>query len=127
MSEGLSFRLTDEQEAFRTSVRQLVEDKIRPRAAEIDAADEYPWDIDELLVRNGFAGVSFPEEYGGAGGGALELCLLVEEISRVSGGVALITAVNKLGAIPVLLAGSDDLKKKVCTGVTNGDHRMSYC
>ena len=127
MSEGLSFRLTEEQEAFRQSVRQLVENKLAPRAAEIDEQDEYPWDIDELLVKNGFAGVSYPEEFGGAGGGAVELCLLVEEISRVCAGVSLIPAVNKLGAIPILLAGSDDLKKKVCTGITNGDHRMSYC
>ena len=125
--KGLNFHLTEEQEAFRGSVRQLTEDKIAPRAAEIDEADEYPWDIDELLVRNGFAGVSYPEEHGGAGGGAVELCLLVEEISRWSAGTSLIPAVNKLGAIPVLLAGSDEQKRLVCEGVTNGDHRMSYC
>ena len=127
MSVGLSFKLSDEQEAFRQSVRQLVEDKIAPRAAEVDEADEYPWDIDELLVKSGFAGVSYPEEHGGAGGGAVELCLLVEEISRWSAGMALIPAVNKLGAIPVLLAGSDEQKRLVSEGVTNGEHRMSYC
>ena len=127
MTEGLSFQLTDEQQAFRQSIRELVEDKIAPRAAEIDEADEYPWDIDDLLVRNGFAGVSYPEEYGGAGGGAIDLCILVEEISRACAGVSLIPAVNKLGAIPVLIAGTDDQKKKVCTGITNGEHRMSYC
>src|ERR671915_719485 len=127
MSEGLSFRLSDEQEAFRQSVRQLAQDKIAPRAAEIDESDEYPEDIDDLLVESGLAGVSYPEEHGGAGGGAVELALLMEEISRVCAGVSLIPAVNKLGAIPILLAGSDELKKKVCTGITNGDHRMSYC
>jgi alkylation response protein AidB-like acyl-CoA dehydrogenase len=127
MSEGLNFKLTPEQEEFRQSVRQLVEDKIAPRAAEVDATDEYPWDIDELLVKNGFAGVSYPEEYGGAGGGAVEMCLLIEEISRWSGGVALIPAVNKLGAIPVLIAGNDDQKRLVSEGITNGTHRMSYC
>ena len=127
VSDGLSFKLSDEQEAFRQSVRQLVEDKIAPRAAEIDEADEYPWDIDELFVKNGFAGVSYPEEHGGAGGGAVELCLLVEEISRWSAGVALIPAVNKLGAIPILLAGTDEQKRLVSEGITNGDHRMSYC
>jgi alkylation response protein AidB-like acyl-CoA dehydrogenase len=127
MNEGLSFTLTDEQEAFRRSVRQLVEDKIAHRAAEIDEADEYPWDIDELLVKNGFAGVSYPEEHGGAGGGAVELCLLVEEIARSSAGVSLIPAVNKLGATPVLLAGTDRQKRLVCEGITNGTHRMSYC
>ena len=127
MDGGLNFHLTEEQEAFRTSVRQLVEDKLAPRAAEIDAADEYPWDIDELLVRNGFAGVSYPESHGGAGGGAVELCLLVEEISRWSAGTSLIPAVNKLGAIPILLAGNDEQKRLVCQGITNGEHRMSYC
>jgi len=127
MGAGLSFTFTEEQEAFRSSVRQLVEDKILPRAAEIDAADEYPWDVDELLVQAGFAGVSYPEEHGGAGGGAVELCILVEEISRGSAGVALIPAVNKLGAIPILLAGTDEQKRLVCEGITEGTHRMSYC
>jgi alkylation response protein AidB-like acyl-CoA dehydrogenase len=127
MGEGLSFAFTGEQEEFRRSVRQFAQDKIAPRAAEIDDADEYPWDIDEALIRNGFAGVSYPEEYGGAGGGAVELCILVEEISRASAGVALIPAVNKLGAIPILLAGTEEQKKLVCDGVTTGAHRMSYC
>jgi alkylation response protein AidB-like acyl-CoA dehydrogenase len=127
MTEGLNFHLTEEQEAFRASIRELSEEKIGPRAAEIDEADEYPEDIDKLLVDNGFAGVSYPEEYGGAGGGAVELCILVEEISRVCAGVSLIPAVNKLGAIPVLLGGTDEQKKKVCAGITNGEHRMSYC
>jgi alkylation response protein AidB-like acyl-CoA dehydrogenase len=127
MNRGLSFSFTDEQEAFRASIRQLAEDKIAPRAAEIDETDEYPWDIDELLIRNGFSGVSYPEEYGGAGGGAVELCILVEEISRCSAGVSLIPAVNKLGAIPILLAGTEEQKKLVCDGIATGAHRMSYC
>jgi alkylation response protein AidB-like acyl-CoA dehydrogenase len=127
MSEGLSFHFTEEQKMFRQSVREICEDKLSPRAAEIDEADEYPWDIDELFIKNGFSGVSYPEEYGGAGGGAVELCILIEEISRVCAGVSLIPAVNKLGAIPVLLAGSEEMKKKVCSGITQGAHRMSYC
>ena len=127
MSEGLSFGFSEEHEAFRDSIRQLVDDKIAPRAAGIDAADEYPWDIDELLVRNGFAAVSYPEEHGGAGGGAVELCILVEEISRWSAAVSLIPAVNKLGAIPVLLAGTIGQRNQVCAGIAEGRHRMSYC
>jgi butyryl-CoA dehydrogenase/acyl-CoA dehydrogenase len=127
MTGGLSFEFSDEQDAFRASVRQLTEDKIAPRAAEIDESDEFPWDLNELLVRNGFAGVSYPEEYGGAGGGPVELCILVEEISRWSAAVSLIPAVNKLSAMPVLLGGSEELKSKICTGITNGEHRMSYC
>jgi alkylation response protein AidB-like acyl-CoA dehydrogenase len=127
MSDGLSFSFTEEQDMFRRSVRELVEDKLAPRAAEIDEADEYPWDIDELFVKNGFAGVSYDEEYGGSGGGPVELCILVEEISRICAGVSLIPAVNKLGAIPVMLAGSEEMKKKVFGGISDGTHRMSYC
>jgi len=127
LSEGLNFSFTEEQQMFRQSVRELVEDKLAPRAAEIDEADEYPWDIDEVFVKNGLAGVSYPEEYGGAGGGPVELCILVEEISRVCAGVSLIPAVNKLGAIPILLAGSEEMKTSVFSGITEGRHRMSYC
>jgi butyryl-CoA dehydrogenase/acyl-CoA dehydrogenase len=127
MTEGLNFSFTEEQEMFRRSIRDLVQDKLAPRAAEIDEADEYPWDIDEELVKNGFAGVSYAEEYGGAGGGPVELCILVEEISRVSAGVSLIPAVNKLGAIPVMLGGTEEMKKEVFSGITDGRHRMSYC
>jgi alkylation response protein AidB-like acyl-CoA dehydrogenase len=68
VGEGLSFSFTEEQRAFQASIRQLTEDKIAPRAQEIDASDEYPWDIDELLIKNGFAAVSYPEQYGGVGG-----------------------------------------------------------
>jgi len=127
MTEGLNFSFTEEQEMFRRSIRDLVQDKLAPRAAEIDEADEYPWDIDEELVKNGFAGVSYAEEYGGAGGGPVELCILVEEISRVSAGVSLIPAVNKLGAIPIMLGGTEEMKKEVFSGITDGRHRMSYC
>ena len=127
MTEGLSFHLTEEQEAFRQSVRQLAEDKIAPRAAEIDEDDEYPWDIDEVLVKNGLAGVSYAEEYGGYGGGPVELCILTEEISRVSAGVALIPMVNRLGAIPILIAGTEEQRKEVFGGIAEGRHRMSYC
>lgn len=127
MTEGLNFSFTEEQDMFRSSIREMVQDKLAPRAAEIDEADEYPWDIDEELVKNGFAGVSYAEEYGGAGGGPVEMCILVEEISRVSAGVSLIPAVNKLGAIPVMLGGSEEMKKEVFSGITEGRHRMSYC
>jgi alkylation response protein AidB-like acyl-CoA dehydrogenase len=127
MTEGLNFSFTEEQDAFRQSVREMAQDKIVPRAAEIDEADEYPWDIDEILVKNGFSGVSYPEEYGGYGGGSVELCILTEELARVSAGVSLIIGVNKLAAIPVLLAGTDEQKKLVCAGMTAGEHRMSYC
>ena len=121
-----AFALTEEQELFRASVRQLAEDKIAPRAAEIDESDEYPADMHELLVKNDLLAVGYPEEAGGSGG-PVEFCILVEEISRVSAGVSLIPLVNRLGAIPIMLAGSDAQRKEVLGSVVRGERQLAYC
>ncbi|MGH2717484.1 MAG: acyl-CoA dehydrogenase family protein, partial [Actinomycetota bacterium] len=121
------FELSEEQEEFRRAVRAFAEEVIAPRAAEMDATDEYPWDLHKAMVNEGLLGVGYPEEFGGAGGGPLDVCLLVEEISRVSAGASLIPLVNRLGAIPVLLAGSDAQKREAVEGIAAGEHRYSYC
>jgi len=121
-----AFQLTPEQEMFRDAVRALAEAKIAPRAAEIDETDEYPWDIHKLLVENDLMAIGYPEEYGGSGG-PVDFCLFIEEISRVSAGVSLIPLVNRLGAIPVMLAGNDDQKKELFTGIVKGERQMAYC
>jgi alkylation response protein AidB-like acyl-CoA dehydrogenase len=121
-----AFTLTEEQELFRQSVRGLAEDKIAPRATEIDESDDYPADMHELLVRNELMSVGYPEEVGGSGG-PIEFCLMIEEISRVSAGVALIPLVNRLGAIPIMLAGSDAQKKEILGAVVRGERQLAYC
>jgi alkylation response protein AidB-like acyl-CoA dehydrogenase len=121
-----SYQLTEEQELFRKTVRELAEAKIAPRAAEIDEADEYPRDMHELLVRNDLMAIGYPEEYGGSGG-PVEFVVFIEEISRVSAGVSLIPLVNRLGAIPVMLAGNDAQKKELLTGIVRGERQMAYC
>ena len=85
------FGLPEELEEFRRLVREIVEEKIGlSRAAEIDEADEFPSDVHKLFVDNELMAVGYPEEYGGAGGGSLTFTVLVEEISRISAGCALI-------------------------------------
>jgi alkylation response protein AidB-like acyl-CoA dehydrogenase len=122
------FELPEELEEFRTVVRRIVEDEIGyERAAEIDEADEFPKDVHDLFVQNGLMAVGYPEEYGGGGGGSLTMCLLVEEISRVSAGCALIPAVSRLGAIPLILAGSEEQRRELFGGISEGRHQMSYC
>jgi alkylation response protein AidB-like acyl-CoA dehydrogenase len=121
-----AFRISDEQELFRRTVRQLAEEKIAPRAAEIDETDEYPADLHELLVRNDLLAVGYPEEVGGSGG-PVEFALLVEEISRVSAGVSIIPLVNRLGSIPIMLAGSDAQRKEILGGVVRGERQLAYC
>lgn len=127
MGEQGAFALTEEQDLFRRTVREFAEEKIAPRAAEIDESDAYPWDLHRALVEAGFMGVGYPEEFGGAGGGPLDFCILAEEISRVSAGVSLIPLVNRLGAIPILIAGTDDQKKSAVVGISSGQHQYSYC
>jgi alkylation response protein AidB-like acyl-CoA dehydrogenase len=121
-----AFRINEEQELFRQTVRQLAEEKIAPRAAEIDESDSYPADMHELLARNELMAVGYPEEVGGSGG-PVEFCLLVEEISRVSAGVSLIPLVNRLGAIPIMLAGSDAQRKEILGAVVRGERQLAYC
>ena len=122
------FELPGELEEFRRLVRQVVEERIGyPRAAEIDEADEFPADVHKLFVDNELMAVGYPEEFGGAGGGSLTFAVLVEEISRISAGCALIPLVSRLGAIPIMLAGADGQKRRVFGGIARGEHQMSYC
>jgi alkylation response protein AidB-like acyl-CoA dehydrogenase len=127
MVENL-FGLPEELEEFRLLVREIVEERIGlARAAEIDDADEFPWDVHKTFVENELMAVGYPEEFGGSGGGSLTFAVMVEEISRVSAGCALIPLVSRLGAIPVMLAGSDEQKRELFGGIATGEHQMSYC
>ncbi len=122
------FGLPEELEEFRALVREIVEEKIGlARAAEIDEADEFPWDVHKVFVDHDLMAVGYPEEFGGGGGGSLTMAVMVEEISRISAGCALIPLVSRLGAIPILLAGSDDQKRELFGGISRGEHQMSYC
>ncbi|MEO8888695.1 MAG: acyl-CoA dehydrogenase [Jatrophihabitantaceae bacterium] len=121
-----SYRLTDEQSMLRAAVRELAEDKIAPRAAEIDESAEFPHDVLQALVRAGFHAVHVPEEYGGAGADAISACIVIEEVARACASSSLIPAVNKLGSQPVILSGSDELKKQVLTPLASGEAMFSY-
>ncbi|HEX2903849.1 MAG TPA: acyl-CoA dehydrogenase [Jatrophihabitans sp.] len=121
-----TYRLTDEHQMLRGAVRELAEDKIAPRAAEIDEKAEFPYDVLEALTRAGFHATHIPEEYGGVGADSLATVLVIEEVARVCASSSLIPAVNKLGTMPVILSGSEELKKQVLTPVANGEAMFSY-
>src|SRR6185437_13354744 len=107
-----TYRLAEEHVMLRQAVRELAEDKIAPRAAEIDQTSQFPYDVLEALTRAGFHATHIPEEYGGAGADSLATAIVIEEVARVCASSSLIPAVNKLGTMPVILAGSDELKRK---------------
>src|SRR6201992_1268915 len=120
-----TFALSDEHEALRKAVRALADDKIAPRAAEIDRTAEFPWDVYEALVKADFHAVHIPEAYGGAGGDALAAALVIEEVARACATSSLIPAVNKLGTVPLLLAASEDVKAAYLPAVARGDAMFS--
>jgi alkylation response protein AidB-like acyl-CoA dehydrogenase len=103
--------LTQEQVALRDAVRELADERIAPRAAEIDQKAEFPWDVVELLAKHDVLALPFPEPYG-LGGELLSVCLAIEQVSRVCATSGLIVAVQELGALPLLVAGTEEQKER---------------
>ncbi|MDP9184025.1 MAG: acyl-CoA dehydrogenase [Actinomycetota bacterium] len=120
------YGLTEEHRLLRQSVRQLAEDKIAPRAAEIDETAEYPWDVHEALKRADLLAIHVPEEYGGAGADKIAHSIVVEEIARVCASSSLIVGANKLGTMGLILAGSEELKKRYLPALAAGEITFSY-
>ncbi|MBV9594506.1 MAG: acyl-CoA dehydrogenase [Actinobacteria bacterium] len=120
------YRLPEEHRLLREAVRQLAEDKIAPRAAEIDETGEFPHDVHTALAKAGFNAVHIPEDYGGAGADSLATVIVIEEVARACAASSLIPAVNKLGTMPLLLCASEDLKKQVLPPVAAGEAMFSY-
>ncbi|HEX4734831.1 MAG TPA: acyl-CoA dehydrogenase family protein [Thermoleophilaceae bacterium] len=96
---------------FRDTIRQIVKERVWPRAAEIDETGEYPWDIRKLFGEQDILGLPFAEEYGGTGTGTLMLQMAVEEIAKASASAALILMVQELGTLPIQLFGTEEQKQ----------------
>jgi len=122
----VDFDFTPDQLAIRETIRELVEDKVVPRAAEIDQTMRYPKDIERLFADNGILGIPFPEEYGGVSGSSVTICMGVEEIAKGDASCSLILAVQALGSYPILLAGTEEQKKRICPPLASGDQLAAY-
>jgi len=120
------YLLPDEHELLRKTVREVADTHIAPRAAEIDATSEFPWDVYETLRQADLHAIHIPEEYGGAGADSLATVIVIEEIARACASSALIPAVNKLGTMPLLLSASPELKAQVLPPVARGEAMFSY-
>jgi alkylation response protein AidB-like acyl-CoA dehydrogenase len=121
------FALSEEHRAIRAAVRTLCEAKVAPYAADVDEQARYPVEAAAALLAADFHAPHVPEEYGGAGADALATVLVIEEIARVDMSASLIPAVNKLGSLPVQLAGSEELKKHYLGALARGEGGFSYC
>jgi alkylation response protein AidB-like acyl-CoA dehydrogenase len=121
------YRPSEEHDMLRDSVRALAEAKIAPYAAAVDEEARFPQEALDALVAGDLHAVHVPEEYGGAGADALATVIVIEEVARACVSSSLIPAVNKLGSLPVILSGSEDLKKKYLAPLAKGEAMFSYC
>ncbi|MFE3830007.1 acyl-CoA dehydrogenase [Streptomyces sp. NPDC059092] len=121
------YRPSEEHDMLRETVRALSEAKIAPFAAAVDEEARFPQEALDALVASDLHAVHVPEEYGGAGADALATVIVIEEVARVCASSSLIPAVNKLGSLPVILSGSEELKKKYLRPLAQGDAMFSYC
>jgi alkylation response protein AidB-like acyl-CoA dehydrogenase len=124
---GDVYEIPQEHKDFRDLVRQIAVERVAPRAAEIDATDEYPRDIRTLLAENDILALPFAEEYGGTGTGTLMLQMAVEELAKASASVALMLMVQELGSLPLQLFGSDELKQRFLPKCATGEWSPAFC
>ena len=118
--------VSEEHELLRQTVRELAEAKIAPFAAEVDEAARFPQEALDALTAAGMHAVHIPEAFGGEGADALAAAIVIEEVARVCASSSLIPAVNKLGTVPLLLSGSEELKRKYLPPVARGEALFSY-
>ncbi len=118
--------LTPENQAWKEKAREVAERWVRPVAAKYDRLQEYPWEVKDRLAESGLMGVWIPKEYGGAGAGVLNLCLVVEEISRACGGMGVMYAVNALGSFPIILAGTEEQKRRYLPDIAAGKRLIAF-
>ncbi len=117
----MNYFLSEEQEMIRDLARRIAQEKFKPIRAEMDEKAEFPWEMVKVLRESDMFGIYLPEEYGGLGGGVMELCLAVEELSRVCGGMSLSLAATALATFPILLFGSEEQKKKYLPRLATGE------
>jgi butyryl-CoA dehydrogenase len=122
----LDYFLTPEQKMIQNLARKVAEEKMLPVRAELDEKEEFPWEIVKISAEAGLMGVSMPEEYEGFGGGILEYCLVAEELSRVCLGIATSVVASGLGAMPILLFGNSDQKKKYLPDIAKGRRLAAF-
>ncbi|MGH3496166.1 MAG: acyl-CoA dehydrogenase family protein [Nocardioidaceae bacterium] len=121
------FALSEEHRAIRAAVRAVCDAKVAPHAAEVDETAEFPKVAYDALAASDFHAPHVPPEYGGAGADALATCIVIEEVARACASSSLIPSVNKLGTMPLLLVGSDELKQTYLPPVASGQSMFAYC
>jgi len=122
----VQFDLSPELAELQATVRKLSQERIAPRAREIDDADEYPQDLFDLFVDAGLTGLCVPEELGGSGAGIFGLVLAIEEVAKYSNAAALMLLLTRLPTGPLLIAGNEEQQRRFVTPVATGEARAAF-
>lgn len=122
----MDFDLSPELAELQATVRKLSQERVKPRARQIDETEEYPQDLFDLFVETGLTGLVVPEEYGGSGAGILGLTIAIEEVAKYSNAAALMLLLTRLPTGPLLIAGSEEQKKRYVTPVATGEQRAGF-
>ncbi len=122
-----AYSIPQEHLDFRDTIRQIVQEQVAPRAHDIDAAGEYPWDIRKLLAENDILGLPFGEEHGGTGTGTLMLSIAIEEIAKACASSSLILMVQDLGTLPIQLFGSEQQRQRWLPKCASGEWSPAFC
>ncbi len=117
--------IDDEQELI-AAIHELAVERVAPRAAEIDHTGQFPWDMQDLLAQQDILAMPFPTEYGGLGSTELAVVMAIEELSRYCATTGLLLAVHQLGAMPILLAGNEEQKRKYITRLASGEWMAAF-
>src|SRR3954464_7704864 len=122
----MDFDLPEELHELQATVRRIAQDKVKPRAREIDETGEYPQDLFEIFRDAGMLGLCIPTEHGGSGAGILGLSLAIEEVAKYSNTAALMLLLTRLPTGPVMIAGSDEQKARYLPSVADGSLRAAF-
>jgi alkylation response protein AidB-like acyl-CoA dehydrogenase len=123
----MDFQLSTEMFELQQSVRRLAQEKIKPRAREIDRTGDYPQDIFDEFKRADLLGLCIPEEYGGSGAGILGLTLAIEEVTKYSNVLGLMLLLTRLPTGPIMIAGNAEQKQEYLPGIASGETRAAFC
>jgi alkylation response protein AidB-like acyl-CoA dehydrogenase len=117
---------TSQQVELQERAKHLADKVMRPVAAQHDVEQTYPWEVQKAIKEAGLSGVWIPKEYGGMGGGVLDLCIVVEEFSRACGGMGVGYAVNALGSFPIIVGGTDEQKRRWLPPIASGEKLIAF-
>jgi len=123
----MDFNLSEELLGLQQSVRRLAQDKIKPRARDIDTTGTYPQDMFDEFQKADLLGLCIPEEYGGSGAGIMGLTLTIEEVTKYSNVLGLMLLLTRLPTGPIMIAGTEEQKQRYLPGIAKGTQRAAFC